>query len=69
MNLLYDPFSSMRGFDLTDRIRARAEACGIDLGPPALDALAQHARAVLRENEELHLTSITEPEEFLDAGE
>lgn len=54
------------GFDWEGRIRQRAADCGIDLAEPAAALLAEHARRVLRENEELHLTTIVEPEEFLE---
>ena len=66
MSLLYDPFSAIPGFELEARIRSRASDCEINLTDAAVNALAQHARAVLRENEQLHLTTITEPEEFLE---
>ncbi len=66
MSYLYDPFSAVPGFDLGARIRSRASDCGIALTDAAVSALAEHARAVLRENEQLHLTTITEPEEFLE---
>jgi 16S rRNA (guanine527-N7)-methyltransferase len=66
MSLFYDPFSAVPGFELEARIRSRASECGIDLTDAALNALAHHARAVLRENEQLHLTSITEPVEFVE---
>ena len=66
MSLLFDPFLDAPGFELKARIRARASDCGIDLTDAAVEALADHARAVLRENEQLHLTTITEPEEFVE---
>ncbi len=66
MSLLYDPFSVVPGFELEARIRSRASESGIDLTDAAVNALVLHARAVLRENEQLHLTSITEPEEFVE---
>ena len=66
MSLLFDPFSAAQDFDIEARIRSRAADCGIDLADAAVTALAQHARAVLRENEQLHLTSIIEPEEFVE---
>jgi 16S rRNA (guanine527-N7)-methyltransferase len=66
MSGLYDPFSSAENFDLEARIRDRALACDIELTSAAVQALAYHARAVLRENERLHLTSIHEPEEFFE---
>lgn len=54
------------GADLETRIQARAAACGIELSDAAGCALAAHARAVLGAGAELHLTSITDPEEFLE---
>ena len=66
MSLLYDPFYAIPGFELEARIRSRASDSEIDLTDAAVNALAQHARAVLRENEQLHLTTITEPEEFVE---
>jgi 16S rRNA (guanine527-N7)-methyltransferase len=62
----YDPFSTIPGFDLEARIRARAGECGIELADEAVQALGHHARAVLRENQQLHLTSISEPVEFFE---
>jgi 16S rRNA (guanine527-N7)-methyltransferase len=64
--LLYDPFAATPGFDLEARIRARATDCGHELSEATIEALAHHARAVLRENQQLHLTAITDPEEFLE---
>jgi 16S rRNA (guanine527-N7)-methyltransferase len=66
VGFLHDPFSVIPGFDLEERIRSRASACGIELDGPAAAALAHHARAVLRENDQLHLTSIAEPLEFFE---
>jgi 16S rRNA (guanine527-N7)-methyltransferase len=62
----YDPFSVVPDFDLETRIRSRASDCGIELADEAVAALAHHARAVLRENQQLHLTSIHEPLEFFE---
>jgi 16S rRNA (guanine527-N7)-methyltransferase len=53
-------------FPLEDEIRSRALACRLELAEEHVAALALHARWVLRENEALHLTSITDPVEFLD---
>ena len=61
-----DPFGTTPGFDLESRIRARGQVCGIELTSAAVALLANHARAVLRESSELHLTSITDPSEFLE---
>lgn len=44
----------------------RAHAAGIELSPPAAEALAAHARAVLLANERLHLTAITQPAAFFE---
>lgn len=54
------------GPDLEERILARAAACGLALDRPAASGLAAHARAVLSAPSELHLTAITDPEEFLE---
>jgi len=61
-----DPFAERPGFDLEARIRERAGACCVALDAPACAALALHARSVLRDGRELHLTSIDDPEEFLE---
>jgi 16S rRNA G527 N7-methylase RsmG len=53
------------GFPLEDAIAARAAAAGIRLAPPAILALAVHARAVMRANERLHLTTVLDPAAFL----
>jgi 16S rRNA (guanine527-N7)-methyltransferase len=66
VSYFYDPFSVVPGFDLEARIHARAAGCGLDLDVAAVAAVAHHARAVLRENQQLHLTSIAEPEEFFE---
>ena len=47
-------------------IAARAAACGLVVSPEAAEAMAAHARLVLRRNPLLHLTSIVEPSEFLE---
>jgi 16S rRNA (guanine527-N7)-methyltransferase len=57
-----DPFE---GFELAERIRARAARIGIALDRAACESLATHARAVLA-RPELHLTSIVDPETFLE---
>jgi 16S rRNA G527 N7-methylase RsmG len=66
VSYFYDPFSVVPGFELEARIRSRAAGCGIDLDEAVIAALTHHARAVLRENERLHLTSIAEPVEFFE---
>lgn len=53
-------------FDWEGRIQQRAADCGITLADEAVALLADHARGVLRANDELHLTTIVEPEEFLE---
>jgi 16S rRNA (guanine527-N7)-methyltransferase len=53
-------------FDWERRIRERARASGIELDDSGATALATQVRWILRSNTELHLTSITEPEEFLE---
>jgi 16S rRNA (guanine527-N7)-methyltransferase len=54
------------GVALDEAIAAKAVAAGIVLAPGIAAALAAHARAVLRGNERLHLTSVVEPGEFLE---
>jgi 16S rRNA (guanine527-N7)-methyltransferase len=66
VSFLHDPFSVVPGFDLEARIRSRASGCDVELDDAAVAAVAHHARAVLRENPRLHLTSIAEPEEFFE---
>lgn len=58
-----DPFA---GFDLERAIRERAGRAGFVLEAAAVTILAEHARRVLRANERLHLTTITEPSEFVE---
>jgi 16S rRNA (guanine527-N7)-methyltransferase len=53
-------------FDWAARIRERAASCGIDLDDPLPGFLAAHVVSVLRVNTELHLTTITEPDEYLE---
>lgn len=47
-------------------IARRAEASGIPLDDAGAKVLAIHARAVLAANERLHLTTVIEPDEFLE---
>jgi 16S rRNA G527 N7-methylase RsmG len=54
------------GFPLEDAVAARAAAAGIRLAPPAILALATHARAVIRANERLHLTTLLDPAAFVE---
>jgi len=63
MSARHDPFA---GFSLEEAIARRAAVDGIALPPQGLEAIARHARAVLAANERLHLTTITEPREFLE---
>jgi 16S rRNA (guanine527-N7)-methyltransferase len=60
---IVDPFA---GYDLIGSIAARAGESGLELPPEAIDELAAHARAVLRENSRLKLTSITRPDAFVE---
>jgi 16S rRNA G527 N7-methylase RsmG len=53
-------------FAFARAIAGRAERCGIDLSQSALQALADHARRVLEQNDKLGLTAITEPQEFVE---
>jgi len=61
-----DALAGFAGFDLERAIRARAARCGIELGPQGARALADHARAVIEANPLLHLTTIDEPEAFVE---
>ena len=58
-----DPFA---GFDLESRIVARGRLAGLELATHAVEVMAAHARSVLQHNERLKLTTVTEPEEFLE---
>jgi 16S rRNA (guanine527-N7)-methyltransferase len=49
-----------------EAIAARAAAAGVALSPDAARLLASHAAMVLQRNDELHLTGIREPAEFLE---
>ncbi len=49
-----------------ESITARAAACGIILAPRTCAALAAHSRAVMAANDRLHLTTVVDPEEFLE---
>ncbi len=57
---------AFRGFALHDAIAKRARASGIVLAPDSIEFLVSHARAVLEANERLRLTTITEPEAFVE---
>ena len=50
---------------LETAIQGRAAACGLELDQRTAGALASHMRAVLEHNPVLHLTSITEPDDFV----
>jgi 16S rRNA G527 N7-methylase RsmG len=58
--------ASFGGFPLEEAIAARATSSGISLTPAQAEAIAAHARAVLRAAEKLHLTTVVEPREFLE---
>ena len=49
-----------------EAIARRGEACGVRLDAGSAATLATHARAVLAANARLHLTTVVEPEEFLE---
>jgi 16S rRNA G527 N7-methylase RsmG len=53
-------------FDWPTAIGERARRAGLDLPPPAIARLAAHAALVLERNPLLHLTSLTEPSEFVE---
>lgn len=53
-------------FPWESAISVRAKAAGIQLSDNDTAKLAGHARAVLAANEHLHLTSITDPEMFVE---
>jgi 16S rRNA G527 N7-methylase RsmG len=53
-------------FNFEEAIPERARVNRIILSQEMIAALASHARSVLRSNERLHLTTITEPEEFME---
>ncbi len=58
-----DPFND---FNLEMRIAARARLAGLRIETDAIEAIARHARAVLKHNKRLQLTTVTEPEKFLE---
>jgi len=51
---------------LEEAIGQRARRSGLDLPDAGITGLATHARQVLKNNERYHLTTITEPEEFIE---
>ena len=53
-------------FHFEEAIQARAETGGLSLEPEMVRALASHCRSLLRANQRLHLTTITEPDEFIE---
>src|SRR5262245_29044681 len=58
--------SDSSGVPDASAIVARAQAAGVNLTNRAAEALVAHARAVLSENEHLHLTAITQPAAFFE---
>ena len=58
--------STYAEFDFETAIRQRSARSGLGVSAVAVAALAEHARSVLRHNDVLHLTSITEPGEFVE---
>jgi len=58
-----DPFDD---FHLEERIAERATGAGLPIETDAVDSIARHARAVLEHNPRLKLTTVTEPQEFLE---
>jgi 16S rRNA (guanine527-N7)-methyltransferase len=57
---------SFRGVDLERRILERAARCGLELAGPVVEALSWHAREVIRANDRLKLTTIVEPDAFIE---
>ncbi len=51
---------------MADKIRERAKRSGLELADETVGKLAAHANAILRNNDELHLTTITDPDEFVE---
>ena len=51
---------------LEEAIARRARRSALDLPDSGITGLAIHARQVLKSNERCHLTTITEPEEFIE---
>lgn len=58
-----DPFGDL---DFEARIAERAAIAGMRIDTDAIEAIAGHARAVLRHNKRLQLTTVTKPQEFLE---
>jgi len=58
--------SAFEGFELEAAIDARARRAGLTLAAAAVRGLAAHARRVIEDAAELHLTSVTEPAEFVE---
>ena len=52
--------------ELQEAIAQRASRSGLDLPDSGIAGLATHARQVLKSNERYHLTTITEPEQFIE---
>jgi 16S rRNA (guanine527-N7)-methyltransferase len=57
---------SFEGFPLEKAIEAQARARALSLSAAAIEALAGHARRVLDANARLHLTTIVEPDAFVE---
>ncbi len=57
---------AFEGFELEKTIAQRAHAAGIELPARAVRGLAGHARRVLAENDELHLTTVVRPSDFVE---
>ncbi len=53
-------------YPFEEAIARRAEVCSLQISDADLSGLATHARQVLRGNERYNLTSITDPEEFVE---
>jgi 16S rRNA (guanine527-N7)-methyltransferase len=53
-------------FPLEEAIVARAARCGVELAPASTRALATQARAVIEANPGLHLTTIVDPQTFVE---
>ncbi len=60
------PTVTQESQQLEEAIARRAERCSLDLPDAGISGLAAHARQVLKNNERYHLTTITEPEEFIE---
>jgi 16S rRNA (guanine527-N7)-methyltransferase len=61
-----DPAERFFSPALAGAIVARAAACGVELPDEAVDSLVLHIRRVRERNEELHLTSIDDADEYVE---